>query len=120
MPNSKWKMTHVSALERLEELAEDESGFVEVLDEESVTVDIGRHTADTAAAKNPHNEDELYYIISGSGKLRVGDEVHSIESGDTVFVEQGLEHDFFDIEEDIVTLAVFADSTNPTSYSIRE
>jgi mannose-1-phosphate guanylyltransferase len=50
----------------------------------------------------------------------VGDDIHAVEPGDTVLIERGLEHDFFDIEEDLVTLVVFADSSHPSSYSIRE
>jgi mannose-1-phosphate guanylyltransferase len=113
-------MTHVPATDVLDRLEEEDSSYVEVLDEESMTVEIGRHPPGTAEPKNPHTEDELYYVVSGSAKVRVGDDVHSVGTGDAVFVERGLEHDFFDIEEDLVTLAVFAGSSNPTSYSIRE
>lgn len=114
-------MTYASAFDRLDQLDDDESGnYLEVLDEGSMRIEIGRHAAGDAAPKNPHTEDELYYIVSGMGKVRVGDDVHTVEQGDTVFVERGLEHDFFDIEEDLVTLVVFADSSHPSSYSIRE
>jgi mannose-1-phosphate guanylyltransferase len=113
-------MTHVSATDALDRLEEQGSSYVEVLDEESMTVEMGRHTPGSAEPKNPHTEDELYHVVSGSGKMRVGDDVHSVETGDTVFVERGLEHDFFDIEETLVTLVVFAGSSNPASYSIRE
>jgi mannose-1-phosphate guanylyltransferase len=113
-------MTHVSATEALDSLEEQSSDAVEVFDKESMTVELARHTAGQAAPKNPHTEDELYHVISGSGKIRVGDRVHSVEAGDTVFVKQGLEHDFFDIDEELVTLIVFAGSQDPASYSIRE
>lgn len=113
-------MTHASALDALDELEDGSSGYAELLDKESLTVEVARHKAGNAEPKNPHTEDELYYVISGSGKIRVGDSDHSLESGDTVFVEQGLEHDFFDIEEDLVTLIVFVGSSDPASYSIRE
>jgi mannose-1-phosphate guanylyltransferase len=113
-------MMHVSVTELLESVDEQPSEAVEVLDKESMTVEVARHTAGQAAPKNPHTEDELYYIISGSGKIRVGDRVHSVEAGDTVFVKQGLEHDFFNIDEELVTLIVFAGSQDPASYSIRE
>lgn len=113
-------MTHVSALDRLDQLDDETGNYLEVMDQGSMTVEIGRHAAGDAAPKNPHTEDELYYVVSGSGKVRVGDDVHAVEAGDTVFVEQGLEHDIFDIEEDLVTLAVFAESSDPSSYSIRD
>ncbi len=112
-------MTHVSTTELLESLDGKDDEAIEVLDEESMTVEMARYSAGEAAPKNPHTEDELYYVISGSAKVRAGDSVHSVEAGDTVFVEQGLEHDFFDINEELVTLIIFAGSENPASYSIR-
>ncbi|AXG06330.1 cupin domain-containing protein [Haloplanus rubicundus] len=113
-------MTHVSALDLLDRLNDENGNYAEVLDEGSMRVEIGRHAAGDAAPKNPHTEDELYYVVAGTGKVRVGDDVHTVEPGDTVFVERGLEHDFFAIEEDLVTLVVFADSSNPSSYSLRD
>jgi mannose-6-phosphate isomerase-like protein (cupin superfamily) len=113
-------MSHVNTAELLEEIPDDESRHLEVLEEDSMTVEVGRYPAGETAGKNPHTEDEIYYIVSGSGTARIGDETHSIEAGDVVFVEQGTEHDFFDIEEDITVLIIFAESANPASYSIRE
>lgn len=113
-------MSHVQTGELLEELPAEDRTHKEVLDEESMTVEVGRYPSEEAAPKNPHTEDELYFVISGSGKIRVGDETHAVSAGDTVFVEQGTEHDFFDIEEEITVLIVFAASTNPASYAIRE
>ena len=113
-------MTKVSTSAVLEQLDETDNQYAEVLAEEALTVEIGRHAPGTAEPKNPHTEDELYYIVSGTGKIRVGDDVHAVTAGDTIFVEKGLEHDFFDIEEELVTLVIFVDSSDPASYSIRE
>jgi quercetin dioxygenase-like cupin family protein len=111
-------VTHVSTGELITELKDGEKQINEVLDKESVTIEIG--TYPTAAPKNPHTEDEIYYIVSGSGMLRVGDETYDVEAGDVVFVEQGVEHDFFNIEEEITALTFFIGSDHPSSYSMRE
>ena len=113
-------MSHFPADELLQRLEAHDGDHIEIFETESMTVEMGRHEAGTAAPKNPHNEDELYYIVSGTGKVRVGDDVHAVESGDLVHVEPGVEHDFFDIEEEIQVLIVFAGSENPASYSVRE
>jgi len=111
-------MTHVSTEVLITELEDEGHQFAEVLETESVTIEVGRYP--TSAPKNPHTEDEIYYIVSGSGTIRVGDETYDVESGDVVFVESGLEHDFFDIEEEITALTIFVGSDTPSSYSIRE
>ncbi|MFO7926498.1 MAG: cupin domain-containing protein [Halobacteriota archaeon] len=111
-------MTHVSTGELITELENEDIQHAEVLDKESVFIEIGRYP--TSSPKNPHTEDEIYYIISGSGMIRVGDETYEVEAGDVVFVDQGIEHDFFNIDEEITALTIFVGSDNPSSYSIRE
>lgn len=92
----------------------------EVLTAGPLTVEVGKYPADSAVPKNSHNEQELYYVLSGSGKLRVGDDTHEISAGDLVAVEPDLEHDFFHITEEITVLIILGPSANPTSYGIRE
>ncbi len=111
-------MTHVSTQELIEELEDEDAQFAEVLTGPSVTIEVGKYP--TSAPKNPHTEDEMYYIISGSGMIRVGDETYNVEAGDVVFVERGIEHDFFNIDEQITALTIFVGSDTPSSYSIRE
>ncbi len=111
-------MTLVSTEELITEIEEEDGQFAEVFHTESVTIEIGKYP--TASPKNPHTEDEIYYIVSGSGMIRVGDETHDVEAGDLVFVEQGLEHDFFNIDEEITALTIFVGSDDPSSYSIRD
>ncbi|ARS91623.1 cupin domain-containing protein [Natrarchaeobaculum aegyptiacum] len=113
-------MTHVSIPDLLEELEAAGGNHRTVLETESMTVEVGHYPSESAAPKNPHNEDELYYVLSGTGKLRVGDETYDIESGDLVHVEPELEHDFFAIEDAITVLIVFGSAVDPTSYGIRE
>jgi len=36
--------------------------------------------------QQPHTEDEVYYVISGRGKVTVGDEVRDVGPGSIVFV----------------------------------
>jgi len=113
-------MTRVSITEAINDLEPDELQHRDVLDAGPITVEVGKYPADTAVPKNPHNEVELYYVLSGSGKMRVGDDTYDIEAGDLVHVEPALEHDFFKITEDITVLIIFGPAINPTSYSIRE
>ena len=58
--------------------------------------------------QKPHKEDEIYYVTSGKAKMRIGTEERSVGEGSVIFVEAGLEHRFFDIEQELVTLVIFA------------
>jgi mannose-6-phosphate isomerase-like protein (cupin superfamily) len=62
--------------------------------------------------QQPHHQDEIYYVGRGKAKMRLGAEEQaeerSVAEGSVIFVEAGLEHRFFDVEEELVVLVVFA------------
>ena len=58
--------------------------------------------------QSPHKEDEIYYVVRGRAKMRLGGEQRSVNSGDVIFVEKTLEHRFFDIAEELALLVIFA------------
>jgi mannose-6-phosphate isomerase-like protein (cupin superfamily) len=65
-------------------------------------------SADATDKQSPHREDEIYYVVRGKAKMRLGREERSISQGDVIFVEKNLEHRFFDIAEQLVLLVIFA------------
>ena len=58
--------------------------------------------------QRPHDQDEIYYVISGAAKIRLRNEEKQVEKGNLIFVEAGLDHRFFDIQQEIVLLVFFA------------
>jgi len=98
-------MAHVSTTELADRLEQNGTDYLEVLSEESMRVELARYP--NPEPKTPHREDELYVVLSGSGMVHVGTETYGVEEGDVIYVEQGLEHDFFDIEDEITALVVF-------------
>lgn len=59
-------------------------------------------------AQNPHDQDEIYYVISGRARFRVADEDRPIQPGDTLYVAAHLPHKFHTITEDLTLLVFFA------------
>ena len=57
--------------------------------------------------QQPHTEDEVYYVVSGSGRVTVGDEVRDIRTGSIVFVAATVPHRFHDITEELNLLVAF-------------
>lgn len=64
--------------------------------------------------QSPHDEDELYYVISGRARVRVDDEEKVVGPGSVLYVPASAEHAFCEIEEDL-TLLVFFASGGPES-----
>ena len=58
--------------------------------------------------QKPHNEPELYYVIRGRGRIKIGAEEHEVRAGCVIFVEAKEEHRFFDITEELMVLVFFA------------
>ena len=58
--------------------------------------------------QTPHNEDEVYYAVSGKATLRVGAEDHQVQSGTLLFVPALATHYFHDIEEELVLVVFWA------------
>ncbi len=54
-----------------------------------------------------HDKDEFYFIVSGTGKLRIGETSYLFEPGDAFYVPAGVSHNFSDFSEDFATWAVF-------------
>ncbi len=61
----------------------------------------------------PHTEDEVYYVVSGRGHIRVGDEDRLVMPGSVVYVAKQAEHKFHSITQDMTLLVFFA----PAEYS---
>jgi quercetin dioxygenase-like cupin family protein len=58
--------------------------------------------------QQPHTEDEVYYVVSGRGRIRVGAEDRDIQAGSIVYVAAQIEHRFHTIEEELQLLVFFA------------
>ena len=62
----------------------------------------------------PHDEDEVYYVVSGKARLRVSGETVEAGPGSLLYVCATATHSFFEVEEDM-TLLVFFASGGPAS-----
>ena len=63
--------------------------------------------------QTPHNEDEIYYVVSGAAHMKVAaenqpEQDRAISAGDVIFVKAHEEHRFHAITEELVLLVVFA------------
>lgn len=57
--------------------------------------------------QQPHEQDELYFIVQGSGDFLLAEQRHVCQSGDAFFVPAGTPHRFENFSEDFATWVVF-------------
>jgi mannose-6-phosphate isomerase-like protein (cupin superfamily) len=69
----------------------------------------GLYVLDAGAAdpQSPHNEDELYYVVAGRGRITVGEETRDVGIGSLVFVAARVPHRFHGITERLEILVAF-------------
>ena len=86
----------------------DGHGYIDFLASKELSVGLAIWPAGATDRQRPHREDEVYYVISGRGEIRVADEERYVKSGSLVFVAAGVEHRFHNIEEDLRVLVFWA------------
>ena len=104
-PQSDWLVFDPEEL--LARVEGEEARYYEFLKVPSLSVGVYRLPAGSRDMQAPHLEDEVYHVIEGKARLRVGDRTYDIKPGSVLFVRATMEHSFFDIEEDLVVLAFF-------------
>jgi len=85
-----------------------EEPYLEFLRVPSLSVGLYALPAGAPDPQRPHTEDEVYHVVGGRARIRVGAEDRAVEAGTVVFVEAGVEHRFYAIEEDLTVLVFFA------------
>ena len=56
----------------------------------------------------PHDEDEVYYVVSGRGRVEIEGEQRAVGPGSILYIGATSDHSFFEIEEDLTLLVFFA------------
>ncbi|HEX8817658.1 MAG TPA: cupin domain-containing protein [Terriglobales bacterium] len=94
--------------ELLREREAKKKGYLEFLRVASMSAGVYVLPAGGADPQTPHHEDELYYVIRGRARMKVGDEDRAVETGSVIFVAGEVEHRFYDVAEELVLLVFFA------------
>ena len=71
------------------------------------TMELGYYKPDGIDQQQPHDQDEIYIIQSGSGFFVCGDDRKPFEPGEALFVPAGVVHRFEDFSEDFGAWVVF-------------
>ena len=79
--------------------------FAKVLEHGSMEVEV--YAPRGKDPQTPHNRDELYVVVSGSGEFVNGPERHPFGPGDVLFVPAGVVHRFEKFTDDLVVWVVF-------------
>jgi mannose-6-phosphate isomerase-like protein (cupin superfamily) len=71
------------------------------------TLELGFYAPVGADHQQPHEQDEVYVIVSGEGRFLNGGTVTDFGPGDALFVPAGVEHRFLDFSDDTGMWVIF-------------
>ncbi len=71
------------------------------------TMELGFFKPDGVDPQQPHDQDEIYIVQSGSGTFVIGDERKPFSQGEALFVPAGAAHRFENFSDDFATWVVF-------------
>jgi quercetin dioxygenase-like cupin family protein len=84
------------------------TSYLEFLRVSSLSAGVYVLAAGSTDAQKPHREDEMYYVVRGRGRMRIGGEEQAVAAGSIIFVAANVQHSFYEIAEELVVLVFFA------------
>ncbi|WP_433546709.1 cupin domain-containing protein [Streptomyces sp. CA-294286] len=97
---------------RLDELeaerAANDGAYLQFLKERNMSAGLYALDAGDTDPQAPHNEDEIYFVVSGRAAITVGMETTQVARGSVVYVPAGTAHKFHHISEDLRVLVMFS------------
>jgi len=97
---------HLSPAWALDQLPGDQGEPFRVLLEHG-SLEIEVYAVQGHDPQTPHDRDEVYVIMCGSGYFRNGEERHAFSPGDLLFVPAGVVHRFEEFTADFSTWVMF-------------
>ena len=106
MAGSDWKVFDLSEID--ERRRDAGVPYLEFLRVPALSCGVYSLPAGAKDLQSPHDEDEVYYVISGRARLQVDAEERRVGPGSILYVKATSAHSFVEIEEDITLLVFFA------------
>lgn len=106
MSDKEWQVIQISDVQ--DQLQGNPAEYLEFLRVPSLSCGLYRLCAGSKDLQGSHDEDEVYFVVAGKGQLRVNDDVQQVRPGSVLYIRAEAKHSFFEIEEDMTLLVVFA------------
>lgn len=108
MSDDAWQVFDLHALTG--KLASGGPQYKEFLRAPSLSCGLYHLPAGARDMQSPHDEDEVYFVLSGKARMKIGGEEQEVREGSILYVRATESHTFFEIEEDMTLLVFFAAS----------
>ncbi|GGZ16732.1 hypothetical protein GCM10010387_06690 [Streptomyces inusitatus] len=97
---------------RLDELeaerAANDGAYLQFLRERNMSVGLYALEAGELDTQRPHQQDEVYLVVSGRAAITVGPETTQVGRGSVIYVPAGVPHKFHHVTEALRVMVVFS------------
>lgn len=108
MNNESWRVFDLAQLQK--QLTDAPAQYKEFLNVPALSCGLYRLAVGACDMQSPHDEDEIYFVLSGKAKMKLGDAERLVEPGNLLYVGATETHSFFEIIEEMTLLVFFATS----------
>jgi len=82
--------------------------FIDVMNTSTMEVGIINLNKDQEDTQQPHDSDEIYYVISGSGTIEIDGIKNEVNPGKIIYIPKRICHSFHAISNELVVLYILA------------
>lgn len=90
------------------ERAANNGAYLSFLRERNMSAGLYALQAGELDPQTPHQQDEIYLVVSGRAAITVGEETTTVARGSVVHVPAGVPHRFHHVTEDLRVMVVFS------------
>jgi mannose-6-phosphate isomerase-like protein (cupin superfamily) len=101
-----WEVVDVGEVKK--RLKGEKVEYLEFLNVPALSCGLYSLAAGSKDMQAPHDEDEVYFVLEGKARMRLGDEERMVIPGSLLYIQAATQHSFFEIEEDMLLLVLFA------------
>ncbi|MDE1829459.1 MAG: cupin domain-containing protein [Thaumarchaeota archaeon] len=94
--------------EYLQKIARGDSYFYTFLNQENIAAGILRLAPGEEDTQEPHDSDEVYYVVKGDGFLDIGGKNYTVSDGMSYFVGKEIPHRFHGNTHELVVVYFFS------------
>mgnify|MGYP001829235153 CR=1 FL=1 len=116
MDNSNWQVFNLDEIKQ--KLTGKPAEYLEFLNVPALNCGVYFLAAGSTDMQSPHDDDEVYLVLSGKARMRLEGAEKPVGPGSLLYISASTEHSFFEIEEDMTLLVVFANTPRQEKATI--
>lgn len=108
MGDTNWQVFDLAEIKK--KLTGKPAEYLEFLNVSALNCGVYFLAAGSTDMQSHHDDDEVYLVLSGRARMRLDGAERDVGPGSLLYVSASTEHSFFEIQEDMTLLVIFANT----------